>query len=233
MVPVTGPTTTPKKPRRAVIRRHRRERQVIVFGLLLIGVAVAVVIGSAIYRGTIDGPFGAPFNTPQAGFESDVTLVCPPSNTLPLPPDQVGVRVLNGTAKQGLASGTLEDLDGRGFVPLGATNWSRSYAGTARIMFGESGVLEAYTVANQFEGAELVLDTRKNATIDVVLGETFSELRPILAAELDPDVPLSANAPCLPASLVQAEPAPRVVPDDPIQRIAVTESASPSPSPSQ
>jgi hypothetical protein len=211
--------------RRAVVRRHRRERQVFVFGLLFVGIAAVAAIAMGVYRGDIQGPFAASFVTPAPTFSATTSIVCPPGGSLPLPADQVAVRVLNGTRTQGLAAQTTADLKGRGFVTLGAANWTRSYDGTARIMFGRAGVQKAYTLALQFPTAELVLDTRDNATVDVVLGAKFTELRPLLSPELNPNTPLAANAPCLPASLVDAEPAPHIYPKDPLAPVT-----TPSPS---
>ena len=213
--------------RRAVVRRHRRERQVFVFGLLFVGIAAISVIAMGVYRGDIQGPFAASFITPQADFSATTNIVCPPSGSLPLLAGEVAVRVLNGTKTQGLAAGAADDLKGRGFVLLGATNWTKSYDATARIMFGATGVQKAYTLALQFPVAELILDTRENATVDVVLGKDFKELRPLLSPELNPNTPLAANAPCLPANLVDPEPAPRIYPKDPLAA-ATTPTATPS-----
>ena len=223
---------TPQGSRRKAVRRHRRERQVLVFGLLTIGIVAVTFIAMGMYNGTIAGPFNAGFVTPKADFTSSITVACPPANSLPLKTSQVAVRVLNGTSKDGLASTTLEDLEGRGFVSLGANNWSRPYDKTARIMFGETGVQKAYTLALQFSDVEMVLDTRTNATVDVVLGATFKELVGQLDPQLDPTVQLTANVPCLPVSQVEPEPAPRIYPKDPLAPESPTPTPSPSVSPS-
>ena len=220
---------TPQGSRRRVVRRHRRERQVLVFGVIVIAIAAIVFIAMGVYKGTIQGPFNVAFVTPQAEFTSDITLVCPPSGTYPLDPAEVAVRVMNGTEEPGIAKTTLNDLEGRGFVPLGASNWNREYGGTARIMFGETGVQKAYTVALQFTTAELVLDDRKNATVDVVLGAEFVQIVDPLDSQLDPEQPLAANSQCLPVTQVEPEPAPRIYPEDPL---APEPTTSPSPSPS-
>jgi len=222
-----GVTVTPsdaQRTRRNAVRRHRRERQILVFGILLIVVGAIAFFAASVYRGDVPGPFNAAFVTPESDFTSDVTLVCPPASSLPLETSQVAVRVLNATETAGLAASTRDDLEGRGFVPLGAGNFAREYPGTAKILFGETGLLKAYTVALQFENPELVLDARTNATVDIILGEEFVALRSQLAPELDPETPLAANAPCLPVSQVDPVPAPRIYPEDPL--------ASPSPSPS-
>lgn len=220
---------SPQGTRRQAVRRHRRERQVLIFGIILIVMAAIVFISMGVYKGTIRGPFNESFVTPDSEFTSDVTLVCPPPNSFPLEPSEVAVRVLNGTDQSGLAGNTLEDLTGRGFVGLGATNWSRAYPEVARIMFGETGVQKAYTLALQFPTAELVLDTRPNATVDVVLGKKFDGIVGPLDPQLDPETQLTANAPCLPVAQVEPEPAPRNYPPDPL---APKTTPTPSPSPS-
>jgi len=189
--------------------------------------AAVVFISMGVYKGTIQGPFNESFVTPEAGYSSTVNLVCPPAGSMPLEANQVAVRVFNGTTTPGLAGNTLEDLEGRGFVGLGASNWSRSYDKVARIMFGETGVQKAYTLALQFTDAQLILDTRANATVDVVVGAQFKGIVSPLDPQLDSSVPLSANAPCVPVNQVEPEPAPHNYPKDPL---ATETSASPSPS---
>lgn len=218
---------SPQGSRRKAVRRHRRERQVLVFGILVIAIAMVVFISMGIYKGTIQGPFNVGFVTPSADFTSSINTVCPPSGSLPLETGQVAVRVLNGTDKPGIASNTLEDLEGRGFVGLGAGNWYGVYGKTARIMFGETGIQKAYTLALQFKDAELILDTRENATVDVVLGPDFTGLVKRLDPQLNPDTPLTANVPCLPFNQVEAEPAPHLYPKDPL-----APKTTPTPSPS-
>jgi hypothetical protein len=200
---------------------------VLVFGIIVIGMAMITFISMGIYKGTIEGPFNEAFVTPSSDFTSDITLVCPPAGSYPLEPEQVAVRVLNGTDTPGLAGITLEDLEGRGFVSLGAGNWSRSYDGVARIMFGTTGVQKAYTLALQFSDSELILDTRDNATVDVVLGKEFTSIVDPLDPALNPATPLGVNGACVPATQVEPEPAPANYPKDPL---APKETPSPSPS---
>ncbi|GIG54966.1 LytR C-terminal domain-containing protein [Demequina activiva] len=229
-----APTGSDAKRRKAV-RRHRRERQLVVFGVIIIAIAALTFAASAVYRGEVDGPFDAQFNTPDSGLAEDVTLVCPPpanpadeTADKPLNPGEVVVRVNNGTEVPGLAGTTQSTLDGRGFVTVGTANWPRPYDGIALIYFGESGVQHAYTLARQFQDAELVLDQRPDITLDLVVGQGFADnpvLREPLAPELSPELALSADGECRPAGLVVAVPAPRTLPENPLAE------ASPTPSP--
>jgi len=213
----------PSRTRRTSVRRHRRERQILVFGILLIAIGAIAFYAAGVYRGEVPGPLNGAFVTPDAEFTTDVTLVCPPAGAFPLETSQVAVRVLNATDKSGLAARTANDLEGRGFYKLGTGNFAREYKGTVRILFGPTGVHQAYTVALQFDNAELVLDSRDNSTVDLVLGDEFVALRPQIAPELDPETPLAANAVCLPVTQVDPVPAPRIYPEDPF--------ASPEPEP--
>ncbi len=243
--------------RREVVRRHRRERQFLVFGLLVGLLATIFVIAYAIYQGRLESPIDYAFVTPPPDFETTVTWPCPPSNAgndaddpeavhenMPMDPTQVTVRVLNGTVgledeQPGIAGSTLAVLTGRGYVPAAsgaATNWNRTYSDTVRIQFGEEGLRQAYTVAANFPTYEMVLDNRKGAVVDIILGELFNtkNIRPQYAPELDPTVELTAPQECLPISLVRPEPAPRIIPVDPLAPTATpTPSATPSATPTE
>ena len=208
----------------SVARRRRRERQIIVFGVLAIVLAAMAVAALAVVRGDAEGPFASSFTTPASEFQSDVTLVCPPDGALPLPYEEVVVRVNNGTEQSGLAGTTATSLEARGFLISGSTNWARGYDDYVQILFGEQGVQQAYTLATQFDApegstVELVLDNREDITVDLILGDVYVEnqgLRDALSPELDMDLPLSAGAECLPANLVRARPAPNVLPENPL-----------------
>ena len=225
--------------RREVVRRHRRERQFLVFGLLIGLLATVAVIAYAMYQGRVNSPIDYAFVTPPPDFESTIKWPCAPldagnNENLPMEPGQVTVRVLNGTDQQGLAGSTLEVLKGRGYVGVGATNWNRTYSEYVRIQFGEEGLRQAYTVAANFPEYVMVLDNRQGAVVDIILGALFDtkDIRPQYAPELDPAIELTAPVQCLPIALVPQEPAPRIIPVDPLAPIETpTPSLTASPSP--
>lgn len=221
-------STSKFKTRREILRRHRRERQVLFFGVLAIALGTVAFGAYSIYTGTMVGPFSAPFVTKAADFKSTITLPCPPSDSLPMDTGEVLVRVFNGTARAGLAGTVLTDLEGRGYYVAGAANWTRTYDGTARIMFGVDGIREGYTVARNFLDPELILDTRPGVTVDVVVGAEYgTELVPLTELSADSELPLSAPAQCENARLIDPEPAPKNLPVDP--RVSASPSASPTP----
>jgi hypothetical protein len=220
-------STSKFKTRREILRRHRRERQVMLFGVLAVALGVVAFGAYSVYKGTIAGPFSQPYISNKSDFRSGITLPCPPSGSLPLDTGKVVVRVLNATTRSGLAGTVTTDLTGRGYYTLDPSNWSRTYEGEARIAFGVDGVQAGYTVARNFKNPELVLDTRKGAVVDVVVGATYgNELVAQTDPSLSPTLPLSARAQCENPRLIVAEPAPRDVPKDP--RVSVSPSASPS-----
>lgn len=204
--------------RRKAVRRHRRERQTVVFGIALIGLAAVGFAAAVVYQGEAEGPFAAEFHTPVGEFESDVSLACPAPGSNPLPYEEVVVRVSNGTQVSGLAGSVGETLEGRGFEVVDTMNWSRAYGDHIQILYGREGLQHAYTLATHFDQVDLVLDSREDITLDLVLGEQFAvdpALREMLSPELDSELPLAARGECLPAHLIQAQLAPRTLPDNP------------------
>jgi len=184
-------------------------------------------IALAAYQGRITPPLDAAFKTPIAGFSTDVTVPCPPVDSatgdreLPLLPSQVSVRVRNATTTPGLARDALAVLTGRGYVPTipGAINWdNRTYADSVRIQFGKDGLQQAYTVGRNFPTVDYVLDNRKGAVVDIILGAAFAvkDMRPQYAPELDAKTPLVAPLQCLPVDRITPQPAPHIIPVDPL-----------------
>lgn len=219
------------RPRREIVRRRRRERQTLVFGVIFIALIAVCAIALAVYQGRIESPINEAFVTKSAAAESEVNLPCPPSgpdDSLPLESDKISVRVLNATDKQGLAKSTMEVLTGRGFVSATTGNYRGTFDGGVKIQFGADGLRQAYTLALTFPDVVMVYDNRNSAVVDLILGDKFEvrDMRPTYAPELDPTVELTAPGQCKPIDLVQPRPAPAIIPVDPL----ATASASPSPS---
>ena len=196
-------------------RRHTRERQAVVFGVLLGGLAVAAFGAAAVYTGNVSLPFLArDFSSPEPTGLAAVNSPCPPEGATPVPYGQVAVNVLNGTNRVGLAGDTAAALASRGFTigqQLNASQMGYStYAGTALIQFGTQGVAAAYTVAAQFDTPQLVLDTRADASVDVVVGSTYNSLVAAADVVLVADQPFAVPEGCI--ALDQVTPVPQVTP---------------------
>lgn len=217
-VPSTGPRPS---------NRHRR-RQSPVVGVILVIVGMVVLFGagyglSRIIQGSSGGGESASSSSATGGETSTapepepcVTVTVTPGAGLPSAA-QVTTNVYNATDRAGLAAGTAEQLQVRGFVIGKIDNdpLSKTITGVAEIRHGPSGESAARLMAFYLPGAELVDDGRKDATVDTVLGAAFTEV----AAQSEVDAALAAPSPS-PSGPGCSSPA----------AIATEESASPEPS---
>ena len=96
---------------------------------------------------------------------------------LPLP-RTITVNVYNATTRSGLALTTSLQLGSRGFKIGKVANdpAKKIIAASAEIRYGPSGLVEAKVVAAQVIGAVMVPDHRKDATVDLVLGDGYVAL---------------------------------------------------------
>ena len=181
------------------------ERQAVIFGVLLAALALAGLGAAAIFTGSLSLPFFArDFAKVPTPTASQDPYPCPPAGALPVAANQITVKVFNATTRVGLAGATGAALTERGFIVASAENATATYDGTARIIFGVTGVAQAYTLAAHIDGAVLVLDPRADASLDVALGAEFAELKPLDTVTLDPAAPLVAPAGCTPFDEVVA-----------------------------
>ena len=198
---------------RALRRRHRRERQALLFGMLVAVLALAALGAIGVFTGAISSPFSRDFTTPKADPKDAVDPApCPPEGTLPVGYKDIQAKVLNSTKRGGLATTTAAALTGRGFTIVGTGNSSANVPGNVRIGFGATGVGAAYTIAAQFDHPTLVLDARADAGVDIVVGDAFEALLDLKAITLDPAAPLKGVAGCVPLADAVVAPAPVVTP---------------------
>lgn len=107
-----------------------------------------------------------------------VTVTVTPAASLP-EPAQVTVNVYNSTGRSGLAKTTANELKARGFGigtiandPLGVV-----IAGVAEIRYGVDGVDDARLLRIYVPGAKMVEDDRTDTTVDLSVGEKFTQIR--------------------------------------------------------
>jgi hypothetical protein len=102
--------------------------------------------------------------------------------TTPQPPGQVLVRVVNAGSKKGAARIVTESLRQLGFEQVSEPTNDPLYDDTmtcrAQIRFGSQGTAAARTLSLIEPCAELVRDDRKDATVDMAIGQKFDDLRP-------------------------------------------------------
>lgn len=184
---------------RALRRRHMHERQAVVFGVLLAGLAVSGLGAAALYTDALSLPFfERDFSAEPTTDTALGTTYCPPEGALPVPAAQITVDVYNGAALTGLAGSTAAALTERGFVVRATANAPAKAPGAGRIIYGAAGSAAAYTLQAQLPEAVLQNDSRADAVVDLVVGTEFVGLAPVEEAQLDPAAPLVGPEGCIP-----------------------------------
>lgn len=105
------------------------------------------------------------------------------AKTAPAAPAIAQVRVLNATTERGKAGQVSSVLTELGFVKLLPVANDPVYANQdmgcqGQIRFGQRGMAAARTLNLLEPCAELIKDERTDASVDLVVGEKFGELRP-------------------------------------------------------
>lgn len=184
---------------RALRRRHMHERQAVVFGVLLAGLAVSGLGAAALYTDSLSLPFLEREFTAVPTADADaVRTYCPPEGALPVPAAQITVDVYNGAGIAGLAGTTATQLTERGFV-IGLTeNAPSDVSGTARIIYGAAGSAAAYTLRAYVPDAVLQNDARVSPVVDLIVGAEYAGLLPPEEVVLDAAAPLVGPEGCIP-----------------------------------
>lgn len=138
-----------------------RVRALVVLGLLVLAAAVAA--GWAIAKDT---------ETAARRATPCVTSTVPFSGALPERAADVRVNVYNATARIGLATTVADELKAHDFTVdhIGNDPLQRKVDAPAQIRYGPRGAGAAQLLRAWFPGAEPTLDTRGDATVDLVLG---------------------------------------------------------------
>lgn len=189
--------TTPEEARRArtARRRHKHERQAVVFGVLIAFLAVSGLAAVAVYTGAIDLPFDRGFTAKGATNDRVTPQPCLAAGTLPVPYSSITVRVLNTTDRAGLASVAAKALTARGFVVESTGNSTKEYS-TVQIAFGSAGLASAYTLAAHLPEARFIYDDRADASLDLYLVDSFTDLTDLDAINLDATVAMASVEGC-------------------------------------
>lgn len=144
--------------------------------LIVIGVLSVVAITTVSWAIAQDGQTG-----PRA---ADKCQAARTPTTLP-PPKSVKVRVLNATDLEGLAGTAAKDLRQAGFTVVATGNDPRPVDASAQVRFGPKGLAAASLLRAYVKGAEAVQDDkRKDAVVELVLGEEYHTTGITKAAEV-------------------------------------------------
>lgn len=193
---------------RALRRRHKHERQAVLFGMIIAALAVVVLGALAVYSGAVSLPGQPKFvAVEEKGTRIDQPQVCVPPDTLPVAAGEIAVTVLNGSDRAGLAGSVGELLTDRGFLIENTGNDPRNPV-VSLISFGAEGIAQAYTLRAHVPDAQLVLDARQGTSIDLTVASSFAALAPLEEVELDPASPLTPLTGCADVATVTPLPAP-------------------------
>lgn len=164
-------------------RKHKPLPALIVIGVLALG-AIVVWINAAVSKADVDEAVKC---DPAASPPPGVTFTSLPHNALddraPIPPDKVAVKVLNASSVRGQGGIATTSLQGLGFTGTAEPANDPAYQGReakchGQIRFGENGRTAARTLSLVVPCAELVLDNRKDASVDLVTGTRFGDILP-------------------------------------------------------
>lgn len=175
-------------------QRYRKRRPLPAFILILVLCAAATVVWLHVIRKDADtanaihcDPPG-PRPTSQAAEPDPPTTLGQPlefdslDRTVPAPPGQVLVRVINASTKRGAARVVTENLRQLGFEQIAEPANDPLYGDTmtcrGQIRFGPQGTSAARTLSLLDPCVELIRDERKDATVDLAIGSEFDTLRP-------------------------------------------------------
>jgi hypothetical protein len=199
-------------------RRREHERQAVVFGVLIAFLAVCGIFALAVYSGAISSPFNASFTTVGETEQESYPVPClpavegQPDGALPVAYSKIAVRVLNATAvstvvgEAGAAAAFEKELDRRGFDVITLGDYEGEQKVYSELRFGKKGVVAAYTLAEHLPDVRLVLDERKGASVDLLVGEQYEAPYPVDDVAVSSDQPLQNREGCVAIGEITPEP---------------------------
>jgi len=166
-----------------------RVRALVVVGVLAVAAVVFVVV--ALVRDT-QGDAVAGGGCPDGSVMANVTL--------PEDPEDVTVKVYNGTKTPGLADNVTNEFKNRRFKTLKPAENKKKVEGVAVMRYGPEAVGSAWLLRAYFlNQADVQYDAkRKGTVVDVVVGSSFqqlattTEVNQSLVELGEPEVPLGA-----------------------------------------
>ncbi|RJQ82287.1 LytR family transcriptional regulator [Pseudonocardiaceae bacterium YIM PH 21723] len=174
------------------IPRYRRRRPVPAFIMIGVLALLAVTVWVNVF-GRTNSDLGAqvcnqpPVVTPKEGEPAQPKLGEMLSGDAldgvdPLPAEEVKVTVLNGSKKRGYATLVAEELlgmdFGRSLDPTNDPIYNDQLSCFGQIRFSQAGAGAARTLSLVAPCAQLVRDSRQDATVDFVLGDKFDDVTP-------------------------------------------------------
>jgi hypothetical protein len=153
----------------SIYQRRRRQRAVVTMTCVTL-----LLFGTAVYAGSyVKGWAGPPASTVVASASCNGATA-----SQPLTPREVTINVYNATVRTGLAASVAGSLQRMGFKVATIDNdpLGKSIPGVGEIRHGPSGLEGAMLAAKRLPGANVVQDDRMDASVDIVLGRSYSSL---------------------------------------------------------
>jgi hypothetical protein len=168
-----------------------RVRALVVVGVLAVAAVIFVVV--ALVRDTQGDAINSG-GCPDGAVQANVTL--------PETPDQVTVKIYNGTGKAGLADRVTGDFKNRRFKAEKPAENKKKVDGVAVMRYGPEAVGSAWLLRAYFlDQADVQYDAkRKGAVVDIVIGNgyqqlaTTTEVNQSLIELGEPELPVGACA---------------------------------------
>ena len=173
----------------SIHRRRRRRRAAITLTLVALVLLGTFTYAAAYFQGWVGT------RAPKIVASPSCQPVTPVEA---LTPRAVTVNVYNSTDRVGLAGSVAKALRTQGFKVVDVANdpLGRPISGVGEIRSGSDGAAGATLVAARLAGAKVVLDSRTDATVDLVLGKTFRVLSvPPKVAPTKPGKPAAKPTP--------------------------------------
>jgi hypothetical protein len=177
-------------------QRYRKRRPLPAFLLILVLGVAATIVWFRVMAADNEVT-GAAHCDPPATTAASADGQPPPTMGKPLEPDALDrtepaapssalLRVVNASSQRGQARLVGENLKGLGFTQIGDPANDALYGNKmtcrAQIRFGAQGTAAARTLSLVEPCAELIRDERQDATVDLVVGDKFDDLKPNQAA---------------------------------------------------
>lgn len=160
------PPETPEYSKSTVRRRVTHGVTLVV---LLALVVAGVVLAGMVQRGELVLNFG--FQKPV-----DPASVCP-SETLKVPENKsILINVFNAGTTEGEAGKVAAELKKRGYKVSEVANSSTTYMAPVVLVSGPDGLGGALNLQRTVTGAEFVQDSRKGASVDFIITDTYKGL---------------------------------------------------------
>lgn len=191
---------------RAQRRRRLQQRQTVIFGLLILGLVIAGGFAWLTYTGAIPSPWTREFTYPETE-ETSTEMACPPEGSYTVEWSQITANVYNSGSRSGLATSVAGSLQPLGVTVTEIGNWDELLITPGQLQAGPNGIIAAYTLRQLFPAMEVMIDSREDASVDVILGHLFTSVGS--SEGLVAGTPITPPAACVPP-----ETAPEQTPTD-------------------